>query len=183
MSENAKAKEAPAAQAVEAAVPTKGKKSGKGKIMIAGIGGLVLLGGIGFGAWFFMQQQQHKDGQGGKAAEVEAKAEVIYYALPDPVITGVASVDGNQHLLKVSMSYMTHDAKFVDALKINTPLVKNNILDLVGQQNYEALNTPAGKKALQAQILADAQTIIAKDLNVPANKTIDAVLFTDYVLD
>ena len=82
--------------------------------------------------------------------------------------------------LQVTVEVMSRDQKTLELLKNNDPVVRNDLLILLGNQKYTELATPAGKEQLRAEALA----AIRKDLVQAGGdpKLVEAVYFTSFVM-
>lgn len=137
-------------------------------VLVAGIGGaLVLLNGRGAA------------GRSKSAAVHEPSGPPHYLALDPPF---VVNFQANQlvRFLQVSVEVMSRDPKTLTLLKDNSPVLRNDLLILFGNQTYATLSTPAGKE----QLRADALAVIRKDLAQAGGdpKRVAAVYFTSFVM-
>ncbi|MBQ0724290.1 MAG: flagellar basal body-associated FliL family protein [Cycloclasticus sp.] len=86
---------------------------------------------------------------------------------------------GNIRVLKVEISLLATDDKVIDAVKLHDPVIRNNILLLLSNQDPEALKTLDGKMGLQAAIKGEINKVLA-DKQVPSN--VKDVFFTELVM-
>ncbi|MEH6358787.1 MAG: flagellar basal body-associated FliL family protein [Pseudomonadales bacterium] len=151
-----------------------GEKKGSSKLilMIAA----VLLGiGVGAGAVFFLV------GGGGEEEVVDAepvKVQSKYHRFDSPFIVTIVT-EGKQRYLQISVTVKTKDDEVLKLLKSHKPVVKSLLNNIFGAQELDYLQTPEGRKELNADALNVVQTFItAKDETL----TVDKVLFTDFVM-
>src|ERR1700759_5617846 len=127
--------EAPAVSAADgAAAPPKSKK-----LLIIGIAAFVVLAGGGAAAFMLMGH--------GDPKKVEAKKEPakppLYVALDPPF---VANFGGDQvvRFLQITVQILTREPETVELLKVNDPVVRDNLLMLFSGQKYEIVAQPEG---------------------------------------
>lgn len=103
----------------------------------------------------------------------------LYLALDPPFVVNFQA-DQIVRFLQVSVEVMSRDPKALDLLKNNDPVVRNDLLMLLGNQKYATLATPEGKE----QLRANALTVVRKDLAQAGGdpKRLEAVYFTSFVM-
>jgi flagellar protein FliL len=137
-------------------------------VLVAGIAGALIL--------------THAFGHSAKAAHAAEKkplAPPLYLPLDPPFVVNFQA-DQLVRFLQVSVEVMSRDQKTLDLLKNNDPVVRNDLLILLGNQKYTELSTPAGKE----QLRTDALMAIRKDLAQAGGdpKSVEAVYFTSFVM-
>ena len=75
---------------------------------------------------------------------------------------------------------MTRDPHMVEFLKANTPIIRNDLLLLLGNRHVEEVATNEGKEALRAKCL-EAVRAISKEMGGEPAK-IEALYFTSFVM-
>jgi len=163
------------AQGAAGAEASAGKKRVPKMVII--IGSAVLVAGIA-GALVLT----HAFGQSAKAAHAAAKKPLgppLYLPLDPPFVVNFQA-DQLVRFLQISVQVMSRDQKTLDLLKNNDPVVRNDLLILLGNQKYTELSTPAGKE----QLRTDALAAIRKDLVQAGGdpKSVEAVYFTSFVM-
>lgn len=160
-----------------AAAGAAGQKRGKGRMVIL----LVLLAALGAGGWFAWQAFA-----GGDASEDAAAAEdqagsrnnANYLALDPPLVVNFAA-GGKLRYLQVSVDVMSQDTKAIEAVKRHTPAVRNALIALFSERDYEALLTRAGKEALRQEALE----VIRAELSVLTGAPqVEDVYFSSFVM-
>lgn len=173
MAEAAVADDAPVEQPVE--------KKGKGKLFI--IIGLVvlLLAGAGGGAWYFMQSSAKADKKDAKHAKAEPvkKGPALYVALDPPFVVNFKA-QSMVRFLQVSVQIMTRDVATQALIKENDPIIRNDLLTLFGELEYETISTVEGKEVLRKGALNAVRKIV-KDEGGKAD-LVEAVYFTSFVM-
>jgi flagellar FliL protein len=112
----------------------------------------------------------------GKEGDKEGKAS-LYYAIDPPLVVNFedASV---VRFLQITMEVMAHDQKAIDSVQRNLPLIRNNLLLLMSNRNYQSLMSREGKDKLRAEALAEIRAVQTKQ----GGGDIDDLLFTSFVV-
>jgi flagellar FliL protein len=138
---------------------------------------IVVLAGGGAGAWYFLA------GGSAKKAHAETKAVAqlppIYIALDPPFVVNFEA-EQLVRFLQVTVQVMTRDPESAEVLKANDPVVRNDLLMLLGNQHYETISTREGKEKLRAQALTAVRKVVT-NAGGKAEK-IEAVYFTSFVM-
>ncbi len=149
--------------------PSGGKKR---LIMIAAA--LLVLGGVGAGAWSML---------GGKH---DAKKEAAVEKLPpryinlDPPFVVNFEAESVVRFLQVTVGVMTRDLAIETIVKDNDPRVRNDLLMILGNQTYTTVSTAEGKEALRKRCL-DAVRVVVKEMGGDDTK-VEALYFTSFVM-
>ena len=112
----------------------------------------------------------------GKGEEGAAKA-ALYYAIDPPLVVNFE--DGSVvRFLQITMEIMAHDQKVIDSVQKNIPLIRNNLLLLMSNRNYQTLMSRDGKEKLRAEALAEVNAVQKKE----GAEGVDDILFTSFVV-
>jgi flagellar FliL protein len=110
-----------------------------------------------------------EEGGAGKAA--------IYYAIDPPLVVNFE--DGSVvRFLQITMEIMAHDQKAIDSVQKNIPLVRNNLLLLMSNRNYQSMMSREGKEKLRQEALAEVRAVQKKE----GSPDVDDLLFTTFVV-
>jgi len=162
-----------------------GSSGGGKKKLILIIVGAVLLIGIAVGATlFFMMGSEEEEAGEDKAAEVEEVVEEepeipAQYVVLKPEFVVSFQVGPRQRFLQVSMEVMTRKQAIVDALTLHEPMVRNDIIRIMGEQDFKQLRTAEGRVALQEQLQKHLGNMMKRESGVDG---VEAVLFTNFVM-
>jgi len=157
-----------AAPASPAASETPKKKPKKLLLLIIVL--LLVVGG-GAGAAFWFLKPAHPP-----AAKPSAPPQ--YIALDPAFVVNLAD-DGGAKYMQADVQLQTRDADTAAAIALHTPIIRNRLLLLFGQQTSAQLTGRNGKESLQAQALAEVKkTLKAQN----AANQVDALLFTSIVI-
>jgi flagellar protein FliL len=110
-----------------------------------------------------------EEGGAGKAA--------VYYAIDPPLVVNFE--DGSAvRFLQITMELMAHDPKAIESVQKNIPLIRNNLLLLMSNRNYQSLMSRDGKEKLRQEALTEIRAVQKKE----GGMDIDDVLFTSFVV-
>jgi flagellar FliL protein len=183
------------ADAADDAPPPPPKKSGGGFMgtLVNGIGIFVLtLGAVVVGGSInaklhpFPDMQLDKDGKikaivsqgaSGHGGEGEAGKGAVYYAIDPPLVVNFEEGSAVR-FLQITMELMASDQKAIDSVAKNIPLIRNNLLLLMSNRNYQTLMSREGKEKLRQEALAEVRAVQKKE----GGADIDDVLFTSFVV-
>jgi flagellar FliL protein len=110
-----------------------------------------------------------EEGGAGKAA--------VYYAIDPPLVVNFE--DGSAvRFLQITMEIMAHDQKAIESVQKNIPLIRNNLLLLMSNRNYQSLMSREGKEKMRQEALTEIRAVQKKE----GGLDIDDVLFTSFVV-
>ena len=160
-----------AAPGQEGAAPPK-----KGKLGLILTILVLLLGGGGAAAYFMLAGE--KDAKA--AAETEAtKMPALYVALDPPFVVNFEA-EQLVRFLQVTVQVMSRDPATVELIKANDPVVRNDLLLLLGNQNYATISSRDGKEKLR-QLALEAVRKVVTNAGGKAEK-VEAIYFTSFVM-
>jgi flagellar FliL protein len=182
------------ADETEEATPTPPKKSGGlMSSVMNGVGIFVLtLAAVVVGG--FINAKMHplpdlqldKDGKitaivpvmaAGKGEDKSSAKPALYYAVDPPLVVNFE--DGSAvRFLQISMSIMAHDEKAIDSVQKNIPVIRNNLLLLMSNRNYQTMLSREGKEKLRDEALAEVRAVQKKE----GGADVDDLLFTSFVV-
>jgi flagellar FliL protein len=101
----------------------------------------------------------------------------VYYAIDPPLVVNFE--DGSAvRFLQITMEIMAHDEKAIDSVQKNIPLIRNNLLLLMSNRNYQSMMSREGKEKLRQEALTEVRAVQKKE----GGPDIDDVLFTSFVV-
>ena len=101
----------------------------------------------------------------------------LYYAIDPPLVVNFE--DGSAvRFLQITMEVMAHEEKAVESVQKNIPLIRNNLLLLMSNRNYQTMMSREGKEKLRQEALAEIRAIEKK----VGGPDVDDVLFTSFVV-
>jgi len=157
----------------EAAPQAKGGKKG----LIITIVLLLVLGGGGFAAFKMMGGKD--DPKKKEAAKKEQLLPARYVTLDPPFVVNFEA-ESSVRFLQITIGIMTRDEKVEHMIKENDPRIRNDLLLILGNQNYETVSKLEGKEDLRKRCLESVRAVIV-DSGGEAAK-VEALYFTSFVM-
>ena len=112
-----------------------------------------------------------------KGEEGGGAKNTLYYAIDPPLVVNFE--DGSVvRFLEISMEVMAHDQKAIDGVQKNIPLIRNNLLLLMSNRNYQSMMSRDGKDKLRQEALAEVRAVQKKE----GSPDVDDILFTSFVV-
>jgi flagellar FliL protein len=167
-------------QQVETEESGAGKKKLKTMIMI--LVGVLIVAGASVGATLFLMGGSSPDNQeeGMMAGEDEAvDAGPANYLAMQPAFVVNFNEAGRTRFVQLELSLVSRDLAAIDTANTHMPLLRNNILQTLAEQDFEALKTVEGKEQLVTALTATVQATIEEKLGQPGFET---VLFRSFVM-
>jgi flagellar protein FliL len=110
-------------------------------------------------------------------AEGGAGKPSLYYAIDPPLVVNFE--DGSAvRFLQITMEIVAHDEKAIESVQKNIPLIRNNLLLLMSNRNYQSMMSREGKEKFRAEALAEVRAAQKKE----GSPDVDDVLFTSFVV-
>lgn len=112
----------------------------------------------------------------GEGAEGGGKS-AVYYAIDPPLVVNFE--DGSVvRFLQITMEVMASNQKAIDSVTKNIPLIRNNLLLLMSNRDYQSMMSREGKEKLRQEALAEIRAVQKKQ----GGEDIDDLLFTTFVV-
>lgn len=158
----------------EAAVEARNTKGGG--MLTKLLMGLLFAAAVGGGGgWYYFTQLAPPPGE---AAEPE-RVEPVYWAFEPAFVVNLP--DGAyMRYLKVDLTLMTRDPKLPELLDRHAPLLRNELLMLFSNADYEALLAAEGKERIRREAIASLNARLV-DLGA-AEGGIENLYFTSFVM-
>ena len=153
--------------------PTGGRK--RLILIIAAV--LVLVGG-GAGAWFAFGGKHDPNAKETKKEE-GPKLPPRYINLDPPFVVNFEA-ESSVRFLQITIGIMTRDPEIEKILKDNDPRIRNDLLMILGNQNYESVSKLEGKEALRTRSLESVRAVVKDSGGEPAK--VEALYFTSFVM-
>jgi flagellar protein FliL len=156
--------------------------AGKSKLrlILIATAALVVLGG-GAAAYIMLAGGDPKDktAESEKAAAEHAKGPALYVALDPPFVVNFEA-EQLVRFLQVTVQVMSRDPATIELIKTNDPVVRNDLLLLLGNQEYAVISSREGKEQLRLSAL-DAVRKVVTSAGGKA-EAVEAVYFTSFVM-
>ncbi|MGZ4956512.1 MAG: flagellar basal body-associated FliL family protein [Methylobacter sp.] len=156
-----------------------GKKSPKKLIMI--IVAAVILLAVGGGITFFLMKGDSSKGEKVEHVdedEAAAHAEKLYFDMSKPIVVDFPKGATVKHG-RITVSILVEGAETIEVLKKNEPMMRNNLLMLIGAQDPANLNTREGKEMLAKAMLDDVTAVLIK---MAGKGQVKEIFFTSFVM-
>jgi flagellar FliL protein len=114
-----------------------------------------------------------------KKGKEEKKGPALYVKLDPPFVVNFEA-KGIMRFLQITVEVMTRDNATVDLLKQHDPLIRNNLLMLFSNQNFEKINSLEGREALRVEALKSIGEALKSEGGKPKN--VEQLYFTSFVM-
>lgn len=152
---------------------------GRGRWIAIGGGALVLVAAGIFGFATLRGPASSADtGQAGQADPRRA-APAIYTSLHPPLVVNFTDSSGQRHFMQVTLELMARDKDVIEAVRVHAPAIRNSLILLYGNTDYEAAITREGKEQMLADALAEVQAVLKERIGKDG---VEAVYFTNLVI-
>lgn len=150
-------------------------KKSKLKLIILVVAVVALAIGLSVaGTLWFLQ------GEAGSATD-QPETEVFqasqYYVMAKPLVAALQT-DGRQRYAQVHLAFSARDVEALTALEKHLPLVRSQLLAVLGAQKFEELQTPEGRDRLISEMLTSVNQVLEAEGEQP----IEQILFRNFVL-
>lgn len=159
-----------------AQAPAQAKAAKPGKLKWIIIAAAVLVAG---GAAFFFLGKGKAAAEEKKEDAKKAYAVALYHKFEPAFVVNFGS-EGNSRYLQITVEAMSRSPEVIEAVKVNEPAIRNDLVLLFSSQQYEALMSPEGKDALRQSTLETVRKVVAKEGAKP--EEIEGVYFTSFVI-
>jgi flagellar protein FliL len=170
--------------------PSGGKASNP--LMLVMIASLITAVTVGGGLYFALAskvehaanaaaEQADEESEPGakKKAKAHSTAPALYVKLDPPFVVNFEA-KGIMRFLQITVEVMTRDKTTVDLLKQHDPLIRNNLLMLFSNPDFEKINTLEGREALRAEALKSIGEAVKSEGGKPKN--VEQLYFTSFVM-
>lgn len=153
------------------------KKSSKNLIIMI-VAAIILLAAGGGVTFFLMKGDSSKGEQAEHADEAAVHAEKLYFDMSKPLVVDFPKGATVQHG-RIAVSMLVEGAETIAVLKKNEPMIRNNLLMLIGAQDPASLNTREGKELLGKAMLDNVTSVIVK---MAGKGQVNEIFFTSFVM-
>jgi flagellar FliL protein len=158
------------------------EQGGSKKKLIIIVAAIVLLIAIAAGAAFFLMSggDEEAEAADGEVAEVVAEVTLpAQYIKLKPRFIVNYNVGTRQRFLQTSIEIMTRSQGVVDAVELHNPMLRNDIVRILSEQDFKNLRTPEGRSDLKNMLQEQIVAVLKAEADVEG---VEAVLFTDFVM-
>ena len=158
-----------------------GGKLATKKLIIIIVAGLLLLSAGGAGVYFFMKgssNESHEESSDEPKAHKKAANMTLYFDMSKALIVDFPK-GSPMEIVQIATSFVVADQETADALKKIEPVLRNNLLLIIGSQSADSLATTAGKELLRKAMLDDVTATLYK---LKIHGEVLEVLFTSFIM-
>lgn len=143
------------------------------KLAVLAAAGILVLSGMGAGAWYFLQDADAKPVASAKAAEPP-----VYIPL-EKFVVNLQPDDTGEHYLQIQFTLQVPTPEQVELIKANMPQVQNRVLMLLSAKQAAELASPEGKQQLSKELVAAVnQPFVPKG----DPQEVSDVLYTSFII-
>ncbi len=126
-----------------------------------------------------------EEGEEGDEEEEEELGPPIYLPL-DPPLVATFEDRSAVRFLQLTAEVMARDQLVIDAVTTHMPVIRNNLLMLMGGRTLTDLTSREGKEALRQEVIEEIQRILTGKVGVPEDAdeepSIEDLYFTSFVV-
>jgi len=135
---------------------------------------------IGLVSFLMIHHYQSTGSQVAEKTKSIVPTKTLYVPLEEEIIVGINDDAGTQHHLNIAITLVTRDESLIKLTKKHQPLIVNDLLALLGTQEYRLLSAPQGKVALREKALKVVKAIVKEQ---SGQDIVESLLFTKFVMD
>lgn len=137
---------------------------------------VLILGVAAVGVYFLMPPAADAPG---RATRAVPKAPAVYIKFDPPMVVNFEA-RGMTRYLQVGIEIMTRDPVTADMIRLHEPRLRNDLLMLLGGQEYETISTRDGKDQLRQEALEAVAEVIVSEGGDAAK--VEQLFFTSFVM-
>lgn len=113
-----------------------------------------------------------------KKKEPKEQLPALFYSLDPPLVVNFEDASAVR-FLQVGVDVMAREPAAIEAVQKLTPLIRNNLLQVISNRDYQSLMSREGKEALRAEALKELRKIIKKEA---PDTEVEDLLFTSFIV-
>lgn len=155
-------------------------KPSKKKLIIIIVAAILLLGlvGGGVGYWLLSGDSETSEAEEDEAQVEEVLGDLEYYALNPPFVMSYLTRTG-QRYLQIGVVVATRSPRVIETIELHDPMIRSEMLRIIGEQDFNRLRSDAGKRHLQQELEQRLRAILREEAQLEG---LDAVLFNNFVM-
>lgn len=155
-------------------------KPSKKKLIIIIVAAVLVLGLVagGVGYWLLSGDAESSEESSEEVAEQEVLGDLEYHSMNPPFVMSYLTRTG-QRYLQIGVMIATRSPKVVETVELHDPMIRSEMLRIIGEQDFNRLRTDEGKKHLQHELEERLRAILRAEAQLEG---LDAVLFNNFVM-
>ncbi|MEQ9544884.1 MAG: flagellar basal body-associated FliL family protein [Marinobacter sp.] len=118
------------------------------------------------------------DGTSGEEEAVSAFEPSVYLDIEKALVTTVQAQGGRQRYAQVFLSLEADSEQALAAAELHRPLIRSQLVSLLGSSDFMELQTPEGRAALADKMLTTVNQVLEAEGEAPLKR----VLFRNFVV-
>lgn len=150
------------------------------KIIIIAVVVILLLASTAVALFFVLgtDKSDTAKSDANNAAVATVEGPIQYHTLGQSFVVNFVT-QTRQHYVKLSIDVVTRNPEVISALEHHQPMVRNEILRIVGEKGFNSLRSIESKLALQQELKEHLAKILKQEADVEG---LQAVIFTEFVM-
>lgn len=107
-----------------------------------------------------------------------ARGPARYLEMEDAITVNISRENGRRAILQVRLQIMSREEEILRSVEQHMPLIRNNLINLFGDQQFEDITSSEGKNALRDEALEEINSVLEEEGEWPH---VEAVYFTNFV--
>lgn len=103
----------------------------------------------------------------------------LFASLHPPLVVNFRDSYGVPHFMQITMSVMARDQGIIDEVKTHAAMIRNSLILMYGNVDYDSVSEREGKEKMLADALAEIQEIIERETG---DTGVEAVFFTSLII-
>lgn len=159
------------------------EKSGGGMtkmIMFGGIGIALLIAGVFAGpAIKNMISSPPAEDEAVEDGAPASAGPAIYQSLHPPLVINFKDSFGDSHFMQITMEVMSRDQEVINAVREHTPVIRNALILMFGNADYDVVTTREGKEQMLDEALSEIQGVMEERIGETG---VEEVFFTSLII-
>lgn len=158
------------------------EESGGGKSKLPLIGAALAILAIGgyFAAPYVMNVISPPAEEADEVAEpADSSKPALFASLHPPLVVNFKDAYDQSHFMQITLEVMARDQGIIDEVKNHAAVIRNALILMYGNVDYDVVTTREGKEQMLAEALAEIQSIIERETGETG---VEAVYFTGLII-
>ena len=153
---------------------------GKTKLIIIGVALVVIAVGGYFALPYVLNMISPPPETEAEVAEDTGSGKpALFASLHPPLVVNFQDSYNETHFMQITLEVMARDQAIIDEVKNHAAVIRNSLILMYGNVEYEVVTTREGKEKMLADALAEIQRIIEAETG---ESGVEAVYFTGLVI-